>query len=47
MAGLVHKSKGFLPMNLSNPKGEFFDAEGTGCVRGGGGGGGGGTDQKL
>ena len=29
--GLVCKSKGFLPMNLSNPKGESFDAEGIGC----------------
>ena len=32
--GLVNKSKGFLPMNLSNPKGESFDAEGIGCVGG-------------
>ena len=29
--GLVRKSKGFLPMNLSNPKGESFDAKGIGC----------------
>ena len=27
MKGLVHKSKGFLLMNLSNPKGESFDVE--------------------
>ena len=27
MEGLVHKSKGFLPINLSNPKGESFDVE--------------------
>ena len=27
MEGLVHKSKGFLPVNLSNPKGESFDVE--------------------
>ena len=43
--GLVRKSKGFLPMNLSNPKEVFFGAEEgkyllfrhveTGCVRGG------------
>ena len=25
--GLVRKSKGFLPINLSNPKGDFFDAK--------------------
>ena len=31
---LVRKSKGFLPMNLSNPKGESFDAKGTDCVGG-------------
>ena len=31
MEGLVRKSKGFLPMNLSNPKGESFNAEGIGC----------------
>ena len=30
--GLVHKSKGFFPMNLSNPKGESFDVEGRCCV---------------
>ena len=29
MEGLVHRSKGFLPMNLSNPKGESFDVEGV------------------
>ena len=29
--GFVLKSKGFLPMNLSNPKGESFDAEGIDC----------------
>ena len=28
MEGFVHKSKGFLPMNLPNPKGESFDAKG-------------------
>ena len=28
MEGLVHKSKGFLLMNLSNPKGESLDVEG-------------------
>ena len=28
MKGFVRKSKGFLPMNLPNPKGESFDAEG-------------------
>ena len=27
MKGLVRKSNRFLPMNLSNPKGESFDAE--------------------
>ena len=32
MKGLVRKSKGFLPMNLSIPKKEFSDAEGTGCI---------------
>ena len=45
MAGLVRKSKGFLPRNLSNPKGVSFGAEEhkyllfghdrTDCVRGG------------
>ena len=45
MEGLVCKSKGFLPMNLSNPKGvSFGEEEGkylllghdeTGCVGGG------------
>ena len=29
--GLVRKSKVFLPMNLSNPKGKFFYAKGTDC----------------
>ena len=29
--GLVRKANGFLPMNLSNPKGESFDVEGIGC----------------
>ena len=33
--GLVSRSKEFLPMNLSNPKLESFDAEGIDCVRGG------------
>ena len=28
MESFVCKSKGFLPMNLSNPKGQSFDAEG-------------------
>ena len=28
MEGFVCKSKGFLPMNLPNPKGESFDTEG-------------------
>ena len=28
MEGFVHKSKGFLPMNLPNPKGESFDTKG-------------------
>ena len=28
MEGFVRKSKGFLPMNLSNPKGESFEAKG-------------------
>ena len=28
MEGFVCKSKGFLPMNLPNPKGESFDAKG-------------------
>ena len=32
MEGLVCKSKGFLPSNLSNPKGESFDAEGISCI---------------
>ena len=32
--GLVSKSKGFLPMNLSNPKGESFDVEVISCVGG-------------
>ena len=27
MKGFVRKSKGFLPMNLPNPKGESFDAK--------------------
>ena len=31
MEGLVCKLKGFLPMNLSNPKGDPFNAEGIGC----------------
>ena len=31
MEGFVCKSKGFLPMNFSNPKGKSFDAEGIGC----------------
>ena len=31
MEGLVHKSNGFLLMDLSNPKGESFDTEGIGC----------------
>ena len=31
MEWLVCKSKGFLPMKLSNPKGESFDVEGIGC----------------
>ena len=35
MKGLVRKSKGFLPMNLSNPKRESFDAEGIGSGEGG------------
>ena len=30
--GLVCKSNGFLHMNLSNPKEEFFDTEGTDCI---------------
>ena len=34
MEELVRKSKGFLPMNLSNPKGESFDAKGIRCVGG-------------
>ena len=29
--GLIRKSRGFLPLNLSNPKGESFDIEGIGC----------------
>ena len=28
MEGFVRKSKGFLPMNLPNPKGESFDTKG-------------------
>ena len=32
-AATVHKSKVFLPMNSSNPKEEFSDAEGTDCIR--------------
>ena len=28
MEGFVCKSKGFLPMNFPNPKGESFDTEG-------------------
>ena len=28
MKGFIRKSKGFLPMKLSNPKGESFDTEG-------------------
>ena len=32
--GLVGKSKRFLHVNLSNPKGEYFDVEGTDCVGG-------------
>ena len=32
MKGLVRKSMRFLPMNLSNPKEEFSDAEGTDCI---------------
>ena len=32
LEGLVCKSKGFLHSNLSNPKGESFDAEGMGCI---------------
>ena len=35
MEGLVCKSKGFLPMNLSNPKGESFDIIGISGVGGG------------
>ena len=35
MEGLVGKSKGFLPRNLSNPKEESFDVEGTSCGGGG------------
>ena len=31
-ATMVCKSKRFLPMNLSNPKEEFFDIEGIGCI---------------
>ena len=27
------KSNGFLPLNLSNPKEEFYDAEGINCIR--------------
>ena len=28
MEGFIHKSKGFLHMNLPNPRGESFDIEG-------------------
>ena len=35
MEGLVRKSKGFFPINLSNLKGESFDAVGISCVGGG------------
>ena len=28
MESLLHKLKGFLPMNLTNPKGVSFDKEG-------------------
>ena len=28
MEGFLRKSKGFLPMNLLNPKGEYFEIEG-------------------
>ena len=28
MKGFVSKSKGFIPINLPNPKGESFDVEG-------------------
>ena len=28
MKGFIRKSKGILPMNLPNPKGESFDTEG-------------------
>ena len=31
----MRKSEGFLLMNLSNPIGESFDAEGIGCGGGG------------
>ena len=31
MEGLVRKSKGFFPRNLSNPKGKSFNAEGISC----------------
>ena len=34
MEELARKSKGFLLMNLSNPKGESFDAKGIGYVGG-------------
>ena len=30
--GLVRKSKGFLPINISNPKEEFSDTQGTVCI---------------
>ena len=33
MEGFVCKSKRFLPMNLPNPKGEYFDIEGIECRR--------------
>ena len=32
MKELVRKSNGFLPMNLSNPKEDFSDAEGINCI---------------
>ena len=35
MEGSVCKSKGFLPMSLSNPKGESFDAKRINCGGGG------------
>ena len=33
MEGFVRKSKGFLPMNLLNPKGESFGTEGSNRMR--------------